>query len=51
MATKSKKSSTRKVKVNKLSQSKKGLGKGDMKKVKGGTENVSFNFNKIVYKY
>ena len=37
MATKSKKGSNRKVKVNKLSRSTKALGKGDMKKVKGGT--------------
>ena len=37
MATKSKKSSNRKIKVNKLPRSTKTLGKGDMKKVKGGT--------------
>jgi len=49
MASKSKKSSNRKVKVNKLS--KKALGKGDMKKVKGGTGNISLNYGKIEYKY
>ena len=51
MATKSKKSSKKKVKGEKLDQSTKALGKGDMKKVKGGTENVSFNFSKINFKY
>ena len=51
MASKSKKNSNRKVKVNKLTRSKKGLGKGDMKKVKGGTGNISLNFSKIEYKY
>jgi hypothetical protein len=49
MATKSKKSSNRKVKVNKLSRSTKTLGKGDMKKVKGGTS--TFGHVKIDFKY
>lgn len=49
MATKSKKSSNRKVKVSKLPRSPKALSKGDMKKVKGGT--VSLNFSKIEFKY
>jgi hypothetical protein len=49
MPTKSKKS-TRKVKVNKLSQSKKDLGKGDMKKVKGGTAGT-LDHMKINFKY
>ena len=51
MATKSKKSSNKKVKVNKLSRSTKTLGKGDMKKVKGGTGNISLNYGKIEFKY
>lgn len=49
MATKSKKSSKTKVKVGKLSQSKKDLGKGAMKKVKGGTAPHSYRDVKIPF--
>ena len=51
MATKSKKTSKKKVKVGTLSKSKKNLGKGEMKKVRGGAthgySDAPLNFGKV----
>lgn len=51
MAATSKKNRKPKVKVKPLAKAKTSLDKKSMKRVKGGTENVSINFSKVTLDY